>query len=115
MKSPDDEHSDGLEAELESLRKENAVLLVAIEAKDVALKTCKHGYQGFSGKEWSFDLKLVQEALALSPSTELLEARDGKRDAKLLRELSIQFGGLPGEAIRIWADNRESGEWIPEL
>ena len=142
MKSPDDEYSDGLEAELEALRKENAelleqnaqleadaahlgpfyerqlstlqskydALLVAIEAKDAALHAVAHGLN-----PWA--MNSVLEALALSTSTELLEERDRKRDAKLLR-LVANSGALSSYGIKYVFHKvklRESGEWIPEL
>ena len=57
------------------------------------------------------------EALALAPSTELLEQRDRKRDAKLLTVV-IEFLNDDFEAMKAieWLTHvRESGKWIPEL
>lgn len=56
---------------------------------------------------------------AISPSTELLEARDRKRDAELLRVIAEEYGTgdvvYPVRYLFELADIRESGEWKPEL
>lgn len=117
-------------AELEALRKENAALLVAIEAKDAALakllptllnwmyqEEASYG-KNFSGSRTDKARELVaktRKGLALSPSTELLEARDRKRDAKLLRLFAKDFSSNIQEHANMSAIFRESGEWTPEL
>lgn len=141
MKSPDDEYSDGLEAELESLRQENATLheryrvaraahitqqnvleaetmalLMVIEAKDAMLEKIACVGNGNSHGN-SIGNCMAIDALAILPSTELLEARDRKRDAKLLR-LVANSGALSSYGIKYVFHKvklRESGEWIPEL
>lgn len=62
-------------AELEA---QNAALLVVIEAKNDLLRRIEY-------VEPSYLVGRVIGAVALCPSAELLEARDRKRDAKLLR------------------------------
>lgn len=64
----------------------------------------------------------VNAARALSPPAELLEARDRKRDAKLLRHLKLHlydatFHHRIAKCIDLkeLASKRESGEWKPEL
>ena len=118
MKSPDDEYSDGLEAELEALRQENAALLVAMVAKDATLEKIACVGNGNSHGN-SIGNCMAIEALALAPSTELLEQRDRKRDAKLLRLIADYWRNnqlaYPNAHINVLADNRESGEWTPEL
>ena len=101
--------------ELESLRKENAAQLVAIEdmqriIDDIANYPHK--------TNWIIDW--CDEALAPSKyvqSTERLERRDRKRDAKLLRAC-VDSECCPKDFKNIMqaiANQRESGEWIPEL
>ena len=127
MKSPDDEYSDGLEAELEALRQENAALLVALETKDAALMYVREqclfaddeGGIGVTQEPQidSLAFDSICKALTLPPSTELLEARDRKRDAKLIELLSD--GSAMSPTSRSWmlrqAVERESGEWQPLL
>jgi len=89
---------------------EIAALLVAIEAKDAALEDRvfnRHGWDKHG------DVAAIQ---AISPSAELLEARDRKRDAKLLRlaDEQVDTDDYPMDIWRL-ADLRESGEWLPEL
>ena len=103
-------------AELESLRKENAALLVALVAKDATLEKIACVGNGNSHGN-SIGNCMAIEALAILPSTELLEARDRKRDAKLIGLLSD--GSAMSPTSRSWmlrqAVDRESGEWVPEL
>ena len=102
--------------ELESLRKENAALLVAIEAKDAALEKIACVGNGNSHGN-SVGNCMAIEALAILPSTELLEVRDRKRDAKLLRAC-VDSECCPKDFKNIMqaiANQRESGEWLPEL
>ena len=92
------------------LEEQNAALLVAIEAKDAAIEV---------GLRWvpdDFIAAGLVQAKAIPPSTELLEERDRKRDAKLLRaaEEASDDDGFPVDFWRL-ADARESGEWNPEL
>ena len=98
------------ERQLSTLQSKYDALLVAIEAKDAALHAVAHGLN-----PWA--MNSVLEALALSTSTELLEERDRKRDAKLLR-LVANSGALSSYGIKYVFHKvklRESGEWIPEL
>ena len=116
------------------LQAENATLLVAIEAKDVAAKLVvethneilpiMNAYMGSLGTthEWKktcIASDALREALALPPSTELLEARDRVRDAKLLRAVDrylLDIGdSCSDDPLNELAKARESGEWKPEL
>lgn len=105
-------------AYIKKLEGENAALLVAIEAKDAALEKIACVGNGNSHGN-SIGNCMAIEALALAPSTELLEQRDRKRDAKLLRLIADYWRNnqlaYPNAHINVLADNRESGEWIPEL
>ncbi|HNV19903.1 MAG TPA: hypothetical protein PKV77_06440 [Bacteroidales bacterium] len=102
--------------ELESLRKENAALLVAMVAKDATLEKIACVGNGNSHGN-SIGNCMAIEALAILPSPELLEARDRKRDAKLLRAC-VDSECCPKDFKNIMqaiANQRESGEWLPEL
>jgi len=101
-------------AELESLRKENAALLVAMVAKDATLEKIACVGNGNSHGN-SIGNCMAIEALAILPSPELLEARDRKRDAKLLRLFAKDFSSNIQEHANMSAIFRESGEWTPEL
>lgn len=101
-------------AELESLRKENAALLVAMVAKDATLEKIACVGNGNSHGN-SIGNCMAIEALAILPSPELLEARDRKRDAKLLRRFAKDFSSNIQEHANMSAIFRESGEWTPEL
>ena len=93
------------------LEEQNAALLVAIEAKDAALKQAL----GFTGS--SCIDREINKALALSPSISLLEVRDRKRDAKLLRVIA-NSGALSTEGVKYvfqQANARADGSWKPEL
>lgn len=95
---------------LKQLQQENAALLVTIEAKNDLLRRIEY-------VEPSHLVGRVIGAVALCPSTELLEARDRVRDAKLLRAACDEWlipSGYNGE-IRALAKRRESGEWKPKL
>ena len=124
-------------AELEA---QNSALLVAIEAKDAALNLWKVASGNAEESELDdmacycitmplfCDAYEATEALALSPSHELLEARDRVRDAKLLRVIeqriqpqdSYQDDYFKAKAhsyniVNELIKQRESGEWKPEL
>ena len=101
-------------AELESLRKENAALLVAMVGKDATLEKIDCVGNGNSHGN-SIGNCMAIEALAILPSPELLEARDRKRDAKLLRLFAKDFSSNIQEHANMSAIFRESGEWTPEL
>lgn len=135
-------------AYIKKLEGENAALLVAIEAKDSVLKgydnrvtpiqcSCDEsvGYICTACHPTAY-MQDVRTALAISPSTELLEQRDRKRDAKLLRDVGTIFrcramlgtkNGVPlpkyQYAACFYAEvelpelaaMRESGEWKPKL
>lgn len=96
------------------LRMQNAALLVALEEKTNALSVASRVIEPFKD---SATYKIVQDAMWLNPSTELLEARDRKLDAKLLRAFSKNIGANGGTTDRLnyYAVARESGEWKPEL
>ena len=100
-------------AELEA---QNTALLVAIEAKDAALEKIACIGNGDSHGN-SIGNCMAIEALALSPSAELLEARDRKRDAKLLREFGnkVTLFSSGEQMLEILAKDRESGRWELEL
>lgn len=70
-------------------------------------------------EEQNAALLVAIEALALSPSAELLEARDRVRDAKLLRAVDrylLDIGdSCSDDPLNELAKARESGEWQPEL
>ena len=104
-----------LRSEVKILQEQNAALLVAIEAKDAALEKIACVGNGDSHGN-SIGNCMAIDALAISQSAELLDARDCQRDAKLLRaaEEASDDDGYP---VDIWklADARESGEWKPEL
>jgi len=114
---------------LKQLQQENAALLVAIEAKNDLLRRIEY-------VEPSHLVGHVIGAVALCPSTELLEARDRVWDAKLLRDVATTFhcramagtkneipltefqlnGSLYAEfELDEFARKRKSGEWQPEL
>jgi len=103
--------------ESEELSGQNTTLLVAIEALKESLHYERDLYleAGSELRESSF------EALFLSPSAELLEARDRKRDAALLRVVLANADWSPNQLVYAngyiddLANQRESGEWIPEL
>lgn len=115
----------------EALEAQNAALLVAIEAKDAALNLWKVASGNAEESELDdmacycitmplfCDAYDATEALALSPSTELLEARDRVRDAKLLRAVDrylLDIGdSCSDDPLNELAKARESGEWQPEL
>jgi len=115
-------HFKQMEERLEAAEKENAVLLAAIEAKDVALKASDELLRDLPESGDFYGLSVTEnntEALALAPSAELLEQRDRKRDAKLLRHVAKYWRNnqlaYPMRHIETLANDRESGEWIPEL
>lgn len=60
-------------------------------------------------------IDFIDDCIAISPSAELLEARDRKRDAKLLRVVKTYIDVRAKEQVEAWANERESGEWKPEL
>ena len=118
----------------EALDAQNAALLVAIEAKQKALKMVE--WEEYDDPDWGmqvfcpscrmekkhghYECRLA-EALTISPSTELLEARDRVRDAKLLRVVLNKADWSPNQLvyangyIEDLAKQRESGEWQLEL
>ena len=108
---------DLMEKDCDSLRQQNIELLAVIEQKSTELKDIRD-YLGpldrnnFSPVTKAFDI--ANEALALSPSSEALEARDRVRDAKLLRSLEPSIPSVGG-VLELLARGRESGEWKPEL
>ena len=122
-----------------------AALLVAIEAKDRVIRQwintasycsiesgccgcgedmARHSspmYCGHSPVDMAHsavESLIASSEKAISPSTELLEARDRKRDAKMLRVIAEKHFA-PGrghyEQLELLAEHRESGEWKPEL
>lgn len=111
----------------EALEAQIAALLVAIEAKDAALNLWKVASGNAEESELDdmacycitmplfCDAYDATEALALSPSTELLEARDRVRDAKLLRAVDrylLDIGdSCSDDPLNELAKARESGEW----
>ena len=69
----------------EALEAQNSALLVAIEAKQKALNWAFD----YDGDVFGINHNDATDALAFSPSAELLEKRDRKRDAKLLRYIAL--------------------------
>jgi hypothetical protein len=107
-------------------QEENDALLVAIEVKNAALSELEEAARCVQAGEWdrnSINPERIKakEALALSPSAELLEARDRKRDAALLRIVLAKADWSPNQLVYAngyiddLANQRESGEWVPEL
>ena len=98
--------SEVLHNELNTLRAENAALLVAIEAKQKALKTVE--WEEYDDPDWGmqvfcpsclmekkhghYECRLA-EALSISPSAELLEARDRNLIADFIHEFKRHVGG----------------------
>lgn len=116
------------------LEQQIAALLVAIKAKDAALNLWKVASDNAEESELDdmacycitmplfCDAYEATEALALSPSTELLEARDRVRDAKLIRQVNLVINKkgyftdyIYPEQLKQVAADRESGEWQPLL
>jgi len=94
------------------LEAQNTALLITIKEKDNALSEIKLKSISLADAQVT-----ALEALALSPSAELLEARDRKRDAKLFKAACDEWV-IPSSynrEILALATKRESGEWIPEL
>lgn len=97
------------------LRKELACTLVAIEAKDATLEKIACVGNGDSHGN-SVGNCMAIEALAIHPSTERLEARDRKRDAKLIHQINGSIYSLDtNNRLFDLAKRRESGEWVPDL
>ena len=94
-------------SQLSELKRQNTALLVAMEAKNVALNQVLYSGNPYAGS--------IEEALTLSPSAELLEARDRRRDAKLIRAAREFFYERKVVTFENIANLRESGSWIPEL
>ena len=102
-----------------------AALLVAIEAKGAAIDSLVSWVDDWAETSDTDFPRLeaqVNAARVLSPSAELLEARDRNRDAKLLRHLKLHlydatFHHRIAKCIDLkeLASKRESGEWQPEL
>ena len=106
--------------ELFRLRKENAALLVAIESKDVALNFANNEIFATPNRYLEaaryFQIRqALCDGIKTTPSPELLEARDRKRDAKLLAYIAKDFFDETDEQLLAITHMRESGEWIPEL
>ena len=105
---------------LAELEQQNAALLVAIEATDAALDSLVSWVDDWaetSDTDFTRIETQVNAARALSPSSELLEARDRKRDAKLLRAAGEWFKAdtFIGGCMSRLAIERESGEWKPAI
>lgn len=104
---------------IKELEEQNTALLVALEDKNAALNianteiytTCNH----YLETERYFKIRnALCDGIKIKPSAELLEARDQKRDAKLLMA-TLEDEALRPIPIRALAARRESGEWKPEL
>ena len=97
-----------------------AALLVAIEAKDAALDSLVSWVDDWAETSDTDFPRLeaqVNAARAIHPTTELLEARDRKRDAKLLRAIA-NSGALSTDGVKYvfqQANSRADGSWNPEL
>lgn len=95
---------------VKELEAHNAALLMAIQKKDTAMNRVLTNGPG----AW-VPIELCN-AITLSPSAELLEARDRKRDAKLIHQINGSIYSLDTNNILFdLAKRRESGEWKPEL
>ena len=104
----------------EALEAQIAALLVAIEAKDAALDSLVSWVDDWAETSDTDFPRLeaqVNAARAIHPTTELLEARDRKRDAKLLELVSSNPGLRFAEqrALLLLAADRKFGDWKPEL
>lgn len=122
---------DDCDCQLEKLQAQIAALLVAIEAKDAALDSLVSWVDDWaetSDTDFTRIETKVNAARALSTSAELLESRDRKRDAKLLRVITqriqpqdsyqdeyfkakVHSYNIVNELIK----QRESGDWQPLL
>lgn len=118
---------DGKPSELEQLRFELAKKeqqLAAVQAGELGLLDAVTKYIGAldtwdgSGKADRYTKRCednLRFALTI-PSTEYLAARDCKRDAALLRDVTEELiWEADQEILQRLAEARESGEWKPEL
>lgn len=116
-KAPSEESR--LRAEVKILQEQNAALLVAIEAKDAALDSLVSWVDDWaetSDTDFPRIEAQVNAARSSPPSTELLESRDRKWDAKLLRAAKDQTQLVTTDAeLEVLAAARESGEWEPKI
>ena len=113
------------------LHEQNIVLLAEIRAKDALIKKAAHelyNHCDSHGVEYNWEPEVCHiatiaaslgESTAIQPTPNLLEARDKKRDAELLREYAKQWvdveDGFVHREITKDAQARESGEWQPKL
>lgn len=106
---------------IDSLRQQNIELLTVVEQMREALSNCVSKLESQVARNpelpayYAEVVKQGFEALALSPSSDLLEARDLERDARLLEAARIQLLSGGGLNLTHLALSRESGEWKPEV